>query len=41
MFSLKKQYNEYQRIAEKDFIKKIKWQFDNITAEVTGSNIQR
>jgi hypothetical protein len=36
---LKQTYSELQRKPERDLLKQVKWHFDQITADVTGTNI--
>ena len=39
--ALKRQINEYGRILDGDMQKRVKWQFEQITQEISGTNIQR
>ena len=38
---MKRSCNEYQRVQDNDMQKRVKWQFEQITQEVSGTNIQR
>ena len=38
---MKQNFGEWQRKPERDLIKQVAWHFDKITADVTGTNIQR
>ena len=38
---LKQKFHEYGRVGDNDMQKRVKWQFEQITQEVAGTNIQR